>query len=68
VVLREYKDTSKSGHIYVLEQSSALDILLQHSIINRSLDPVLGTDATPLITPDEASAQKSGNAHFLLCC
>jgi hypothetical protein len=26
VVLREYKDTSKSGHIYVLEQSSALDI------------------------------------------
>ena len=26
VVLREYKDTSKSGHVYVLEYSSALDI------------------------------------------
>lgn len=25
VALREYKDTSWSGHIYVLEQSSALD-------------------------------------------
>ena|SRR5215208_716330 len=26
VALREYKDTSRSGHIYVLEQSSVLDI------------------------------------------
>src|SRR5918994_746671 len=69
VALREYKDTSWSGDIYVLEQSSSLDTP-SYNIALSTVALILSWERTlsPLIIQMKHSAQKSGNAHFLLFC